>query len=81
MEERPSVEAVCTLKVEPVKVTAIKLKQTSISLGIGDEVKLVAEIIPENATNKEIIWSTSDRDIVTYHPTEWLKLFPWEELQ
>jgi len=61
----PSVEAVCTLKVEPVKVTAIKLKQTSISLGIGDEVKLVAEIIPENATNKEIIWSTSDRDIVT----------------
>ncbi|RXE59077.1 Ig-like domain-containing protein [Acetivibrio mesophilus] len=61
----PSVKAVCTLKVEPVKVLGIKLKQTNVSLGIGDEIKLVADVIPENATNKDIVWSTSDRNIAT----------------
>ena len=48
-----------------VDVTGIILDSTSLSMNIGDSKKLSATIIPENATNKSITWSSSNEKVAT----------------
>ena len=55
---------VIKVKVE-VEVTEIKIDKTSITLGYGKTSKLTATISPNNATNKEIEWISSDPSLVT----------------
>ena len=50
---------------EPISVDSVSLNTDSLELIIGDEVELVATVLPENATNKEIEWSVSDNEIVS----------------
>ena len=52
-----------TEKIYPVE--GIYLDKTKIELTEGDEAILTATIIPENATNKNMIWASSDESIVT----------------
>ncbi len=47
------------------KVTNISLNKDSMSLDLGEEETLEATIEPENATNKNIIWTSSDESIAT----------------
>ncbi|AEG13898.1 Ig domain protein group 2 domain protein [Desulfofundulus kuznetsovii DSM 6115] len=48
-----------------VKVTGVKLDRNTLSLSVGSTVQLKATVIPDNATNKEVTWSTSDEKIAT----------------
>ena len=48
-----------------VEVTSITLDKTSLSMRIGDTDVITATIAPENATNKTIIWESSDASIAT----------------
>lgn len=48
-----------------INVTGINLNMQTNTLNIGDEFTLEAEVLPENATNKNVIWSTSDENIAT----------------
>ena len=48
-----------------IEVTDITLNKNKISLKIGNTETLQATINPSNATNKNIIWNTSDSNIVT----------------
>lgn len=49
-----------------VAVSSIILNKTSCELyGIGDELTLVATILPENATNKVVNWMSSNESICT----------------
>jgi len=57
--------AECTVVVEPVSVTGISLNETESELTIGDTLELIATIIPEYATNKEVVWSSSDEKIAS----------------
>ncbi|MDE7312790.1 MAG: Ig-like domain-containing protein [Eubacterium sp.] len=65
--------AVCTVTVkdaggqgqDTVAVTGITLDQESLQLKVGGTAKLNAAVEPENASNKTIIWSSSDEKIVT----------------
>ena len=50
-------------KVNPV--TGVTLNQSSLTLHIGGTETLSAVLIPANATNKEIIWSSSNSSIAT----------------
>lgn len=61
---------VCTFKITKKKylttrVTKISLDETSISLGIGSTRQLTATIVPDDAWNKTVIWSTSNSKIAT----------------
>ncbi|SHJ13340.1 S-layer homology domain-containing protein [Desulfofundulus thermosubterraneus] len=50
---------------EEVKVTGVKLDKNTLSLSVGSTVQLRAAVIPDNATNKKVTWSTSDEKIAT----------------
>ena len=57
----------CQINVveDVIDVSEIKLNKENISLIEGAEYMLVATILPENATNQQIIWSSSDEDIAS----------------
>lgn len=52
-------------KVEEVKVEAITLDKTEISIKEGSSYSLTATITPSDATNKTVIWSSSDESVAT----------------
>ena len=57
----------CTVTVKPssIPVSAITLNKDNINLNVGDSTQeLIAEVSPNNATNKNIIWSSNNEDIV-----------------
>ena len=48
-----------------VAVTGITLDKTTLSLEEGDEETLTATVLPENATNKTVTWSSDKTDVAT----------------
>ena len=50
-------------KVDTIAVTGITLNKTVLELDVGATEKLVATVIPENATNKKVTWSSSNEVI------------------
>lgn len=54
----------CTVTVR-IPVSSIVLNTSSISLKKGESFSLSAQIFPENATDKNIIWTSSNTDIAT----------------
>ncbi|MCQ2071061.1 MAG: Ig-like domain-containing protein, partial [archaeon] len=49
----------------PVAVTGVTLDKTSVYFGIGETVTLVATVAPADAANKNVIWSSSSKAVVT----------------
>ncbi len=56
-------------EMEAVLVAEIKLNQTEATLAPNDTVRLVAQILPANATDPTVVWSTSDESIATVDET------------
>lgn len=54
-----------TVKEKTIPVDDIKLDITSHEMTEGDAVTLTASIAPDNATNKNVVWSSSDNSVVT----------------
>ena len=52
-------------EVEIIEPTTIKLDQDKVTLGVGETATLKATIEPEEATNKNVTWSSSDDTTVT----------------
>lgn len=58
------------LKAQEIEVTQIYIENGSIlNLLEGDSVQLNAKIIPENATNKSVTWSSSNPNVATVSET------------
>lgn len=57
--------AACEVKVGEVPVSSIKLDKTRISLLAGSNLTLKVTFYPSNASNREIIWKSSDRSVAT----------------
>ena len=53
-----------TSEINFIEVTDVSLDKTTIELIEGEEATLIATVIPDNATNKAIIWETSNSDVV-----------------
>ena len=59
----PKASAFITVKAIPV--SSVSLDKTSISLEVGDTDKLTATVLPENAGDKTIKWSSNNTNVVT----------------
>ncbi|MCQ4638162.1 Ig-like domain-containing protein [Anaerovorax odorimutans] len=61
-------EAVCTVtvKAKPIVLpTGITLSKSSVSVAAGKSVTVTAAVLPANATNKAVSWTSSNRSIAT----------------
>ena len=59
-------ELVASCNVEVVvKVSSISVSPNSFSIGIGNTQQLTPKVSPENATNKQLIYTSADSDIVS----------------
>ena len=54
-----------TVKNPVVEVTGVSLDKNSLSLEVGDTYMLTATVIPSNATDKTITWSSSNSAVAT----------------
>lgn len=65
--EDSGVNAKCEIAVKEkvIGVTGIALNKTSLSLSEGEEFSLVATVAPDNATNKEISWTSDNEAVAT----------------
>ena len=52
--------ATCTVSVTPIEVSSVSLSRTSLSMIIGDTEVLMATVLPENAADKTVTWSSSN---------------------
>ena len=53
----------------PVPVESITLSETDIEIEVGKTYQLTATVLPENATIKDIIWSSSNESVATVSTT------------
>ncbi|MCI8272484.1 MAG: Ig domain-containing protein [Clostridia bacterium] len=58
----------CNITVK-IPVTGISLDKTSAKVEIGKKVTLIATVLPENATNKNLTWSSSNTNVATVSNT------------
>lgn len=52
-------------KAEAVKVESVALQPVALKLNANDESELKSTILPSNATNKELLWSSDRPEIVS----------------
>ena len=57
--------ATCEVIVEAIPVSGITLNYTSVELVVGETLKLVATVTPDNALDKTVTWSSSNASVVS----------------
>ena len=62
--------ATLTVTAATVSVTGVSLDKTELSLTVGDTETLTATITPDNATNKNVTWSSDDTSVATVDTSE-----------
>lgn len=62
-----------TVAPDTIVVTSIKMNKTSLVLAKGKSGKLTASVLPKNATNSSIIWSSSDSKVASVDSTGTVK--------
>ncbi|MDE7337771.1 MAG: Ig-like domain-containing protein, partial [Bacteroidales bacterium] len=58
----------CTVTVR-VLATGVTLDKTAEELTVGDELALIATVLPENATNKACTWASSNAEVASVSET------------
>jgi len=54
-----------TVTVNPIKVSSVKIKPSSVKMTLGDQKTVTATVSPKNATWPAVTWSSGDPSIVT----------------
>lgn len=57
--------ASCKVTVSDVMPTSVSLDKTSLTLSAGSTDTLIPTVMPSNATNKNVTWSSSDTSVAT----------------
>lgn len=63
-QDGSGVKATCNITIRQ-RVESITLDSESISIYIDETNKLTATVLPTNATNKKVVWSSSDTSVAT----------------
>jgi len=58
-------EATCEVTVKPVAVESVSLAKTEATIKVDATLTLTAKVLPENATNKDVKWSSNKETVVT----------------
>lgn len=61
--------AKCGVTVYCVPVTSVELDKTELELKPGETALLTAAVMPDNATDKTVTWTSSDADVATVDDT------------
>ncbi|MDE6795039.1 MAG: Ig-like domain-containing protein, partial [Muribaculaceae bacterium] len=59
------VSADCVVTVEPIPVESVELDTTETTVRVNETVQLLATILPENATDKSLTWTSSNPEVAT----------------
>ena len=51
--------------VKIIPVSSISVSQTSLTLTEGEEAHLTVTVVPDDATDKSVVWKTSDAAVAT----------------
>ena len=51
--------------VNPIKVSEIKVSETDVKLKVDETKSLTVEVLPEDATDKTVTWSSENEEIAT----------------
>lgn len=57
--------ATCKVTVEPIHVTGVSLDKTEATIKVDATLTLTAKVLPENATNKAVTWTSSATTVAT----------------
>lgn len=61
--------------MKDIKVTSISLNQTEIANAeVGQQIQLIATLLPNNATNKTVTWRSSNESVVTVDANGLIKI-------
>lgn len=57
--------ATCKVKVSGIDVTEVTLDKTALAMKAGETQTLKAQVVPDNATDKTVVWTSSDEGVAT----------------
>lgn len=63
------VSAECVVTVEGIAVESIAIDKASLEMEVGETAQLTATVTPEDAENKEVIWTSSNEKVATVDET------------
>lgn len=61
-------ECAVAVSAKKIPVTMVMLNKESLSMIVGDEYHLVATVVPDNATDKAVQWSSNNTEVATVDP-------------
>ena len=68
IDENGSLKPYNANPVQEVKATSITLNPTSLDMLVGDQSSITATVLPENATNKTVTWSSDNEGVAKVDP-------------
>ena len=66
--DNPAVKAQCSVTVKR-HVTGVSLSETSVSMFVGKTYSLTATVVPSDATDRSVTWTSSNSSIATVNST------------
>ena len=66
-EDGSGLSASCSVKVvkDDIPVSSVSLSSSTLTLDVGGECYMPATVLPENATDRSVIWSSSNTSVAT----------------
>lgn len=62
---KENIIAQCKVKVNAIEISSLSLDENNVTLGVGQEYLLLAAVSPQNATDKNVKWTSSNESVLT----------------